>query len=333
MTFELGIRKNIFRIIAFVVIFALAYTTLCSAPAEAKAGFHLKVAGKLPGAYRHGRSSNSKFYNTQGMAFDTFSEKDAYVATLNTNERRVKISHMTYKKGKFKRKKSVIYSKRQLGHANDLAVYRTEKETYLFVAKGGDRNSKKACMIKVSDFKKKKKKVYKVSFNKLDRRGGSDLRGFTYVGNENGKEIFIVETGRTLNKVYLKSIGNGAKFVYMDSQRLKAPKKGGREGTASGIVYHNGNIYCAYADEARGGKRRTAMVSKTNYKKFFKTKNRRKAVKFKSTYRKSFSNRFITEAVFFTTQEGDDNMYITCNGRHRSKHKHMDYIYKSSQKH
>ena len=306
-------------------------------PVEAKSKklrLKMNVAGKLPGAFKHGRSNNSKFYNTQGIAFDTTTEEDAYAATLNNNRRRVKITHMKYTNGKFKRKKSRIYTSRQLGHANDLTVYNDGKEAYIFIAKGGDRNSRKACMIKASEFEKGKKRVYKVKFNKLDRRSGGDLRGIAYVGKEKGKEIFLVETARRINKVYLKSISKKCvRFVWMDSQRLKAPKKGGRDGTAAGIAYHNGDIYCAYADEARGGRLKTLLVDKTDYKKFFRNKNRSRAIKFDYSYKKSFRSKFITESIFFTKQEGDDHVYVTCNGIGSGKRRHMDYIYKSRQKH
>lgn len=317
-----------------VLAMVLAFGMCAEASFAGSLGATFSKSGDLPGAIQN----SGKYYGTQGVAFDTYTGQDAYVITLSkSNAKNAKLSHMKFVGGNWSIVKEVVYRNGVLGHANDATVYKKGNKGYIYIAKGGKGN-KNACMVRLSDFDAGKAKVYKVKMPKLDRKSGKDLRGITYcgkmkvkVGKKNKKkDVFIIEAGRRLNKVYLKSVKkNVTTFAYVDSQRIKAPKYSGREGTANGIVYHNGSIYCVYGDEGKGGKNRTAMIEKISMKSLFKIKDRNKAKKFPSSWKKTYGEEFTPEGLFFTSLKGKGNLFMTCNGGGGSVHN--DFIYKTSQ--
>ena len=326
-----------------LAIFLVALMFTCSVMTgngEAKAlKITFKKAGELPSAHMHGTNSNDKFYNSQAFAFNTYTKKDGYAFTLNNNRKRVKVTHMRFVKGKFTEKKSVYYTKKQLDHANDATVYKQGKETYILVARGGINNNKTLGMIKLSDFKKGKAKVYTVKLKNMDTNSTADLRGVAYAGKRKvkigkknvKKQTIIVEYGRILNLMYVKSIKkNVITLDYADSQRIQAPKIEKREGTANGIVYHNGKVFMAYADEGKGGINRNALIDVITIKELFGNANPNSALKPPLNCKKDYDYHFATEAVFFVKHEGKDYLYMTCNGGEDSDH--FDYIYKSVQK-
>ena len=265
-----------------------------------------------------------KYYAVQGTAFDTYSGIDGYtfaISKISSKNGAVKLTHYTQNSTGISQTKSVVYSKAQVGHANDATIYKKGNVTYLFVARGGKGN-KTAAMIKLSDFNNGVAKVYPVKFKKLDTKSGKDLRGISYVGKKKvkvgkkkvKKDVFVVEVGRRMNLVYLKSLkGNKAVFVKVDSQRFSAPKIGSRECTAQGVTYHNGNLYIPWGDEGSGGNNKTGKVTSISYSKLFKGSKPNKAKKLTVIWSETRGNDFTPETVYFTNLNGKLPMFLSCN--------------------
>jgi hypothetical protein len=282
----------------------------------------------------------NKFYGAQGTAFDTYTGKDSYafaISKLPAKKNAVKVTHYQHTSGGIKTVKSVVYSQAQLGHANDATIFKYGNQKYMFVARGGIGN-KTAVMIRLSDFNKGKAKVYNVAFKKLDSRSGTDLRGITYVGIKTikiGKKkvkrhLFIVEVGRRMNLVYLKSFKNNkAVFETIDSQRFQAPKIGSRECTAQGVTYHNGKVFVCWGDEGRGGTNSTGAITYIGYGALFKGNKPNVARNFARTWKKTESHEFTPESVYFTKLEGNAPMFMSCNTNVEDG---RDYINRSTQK-
>ena len=266
----------------------------------------------------------AKYYAVQGTAYDTYTGKDGYtfaISKLASKKESVKLVHYTQGGSAIRQVKSVIYTKAQVGHANDATVYKKGSSKYIFVARGGKGN-KTAAMIKLTDFNKGTAKVYPVQFNNLDSKSGTDLRGISYAGqktvtigkNKVKKDIFVVEVGRRVNMVYLKTLDSKkAVFVKLDSQRFSVPKIGSRECTAQGITYHRGNLYVTWGDEGKGGKNKTGKITCISYSTLFKGNKPDTAKSFTSTWTQTRKYEFTPEALYFTKLEGKLPMFLSCN--------------------
>lgn len=273
------------------------------------------------------KSDPNKFYGAQGVAFDTYTGKDGYaiaISKLPSKKNGLVVKHYKHTgasatAGAISVVKSVEYSEAQLGHANDATIYKKGSETYLLIAKGGLGNTT-ACMVKLSEYNKGKAKVYPVTLNKLDTGSGADLRGIAYVGNKKvtvggksvAKDVFIVIAGRRANLMYVKSIGaSGMVLEKVDSQRFQAPKFGSRECTASGIAYHNGNVFFSWGDEK--GNNRGGKVTYISYTNLFKGSNPNTAVPLTEIWSKTANTDLTPEALYFTKLEGKAPLYMVYN--------------------
>lgn len=266
----------------------------------------------------------NKYYSAQGIAFDTYTGIDGYyfaISKLPAKNEAVKLTHYTQNPQGIDQEKSVIYSKAQVGHANDATIFMKGGEKYLFVVRGG-KGKRTAVMIKLSEFNKGIAKVYPVKFKKLDNRSGKDLRGISYIGTRKvkvgkkkvRKDVFVVGVGRRVNLVYLKSFtGNKAVFVKVDSQRFAAPKIGSRECTAQGLTYHNGKLYMPWGDEGSKGRGKTGKVTAISCAKVFKGKKPNKAKKLQVVWSETRRTDYTPEAVYFQSLEGKQIMFLSAN--------------------
>ena len=231
-----------------------------------------------------------------------------------------------------------------IGHANDGTIYMNEAgKKYLFVAISGgieksstDSSGKsiKLAYIDLDELNRAEETgatvaIHGVTINTNGVKMSSTLAeskfsGITYTGLKDaaGRDIFVLKDGRTFYAAYLTFPNGQPALTFFDSARVTKPTftLNGKtyDAATQGITYHNGFIYLIYSGEAQKALWCHFKVARITYKDLFsETYNDLRDLQVYENVITSAGGetliKHIPEALFFTTLEGPDNIYLSVN--------------------
>jgi len=360
--------------IAVALILCLVLTTGLSA------GAAFNPTLKITKAVNNGRPDNCRpvtnqgYLNCQGIAFDVYTKKDGYAFNQGTDGNKgFQLVHFNMTAdGKITKKESLKYAVKNVGHANDAAIYMNGKgQKYMFVAISGGSEKKsvtsagydtKVAVIWMDEYSKKKVLVrgcsikVKKGVTLSKKLADCAFSGVAYAGLRNvaGKKraTFVLKDGRTFYAAYLGlSAKRAATLTIFDSARVEKPMisyKGKKyEAATQGVTYHNGYLYLSYSGEKAKVTNQNMLITRIKYADLFKgtystvKKMQVNAKRYETATVSDYSGaqvkvnlaKHIPEGIFFRTLNGTENLYISINrGSTSSVASDIDCILRSTQK-
>ena len=337
------------KIVKLIPAFAPKYATF--SPTLSQFGDNRSITGP------------ANYYNTQGCVFDTYTGRDGYNFILDSDGGDLaKVTHFTIDGEDIAQEGYVLYKTSQIGHANDGTMYQRGGDNgrkYMFVAisGGSDVKSSEGIQIGYIDMDEfaalsaagssAQGVVHKVTIKansgvKMSSAVDScKFSGITYTGNRGGSDVFVLKDGRTFYAAKLTFDGNDNPILTIfDSARIVKPTfsidGATKDGITQGITYHNGFIYVTYSSESYSDKCRT-KIGRITYAHLFSDTyadlRTLQQVERKITQGNGQTlAKNIPEALFFTTLEGADNLYISYNrGTNAASGSDCDCLYRSSE--
>lgn len=273
------------------------------------------------------------YRSMQGVGFDTYSGKDGYEFVQSDDKKKFSLIHFTMdSKGWCIRVKKVLYNATNLGHANDITIFKDESGVKWLIfapcgsssetntAKASDGSKLTLGAIKLAEYNKGTAKVYGCN------TGGvvsTNITGVTYKGKEyiNGQKVpvFIILSGSTLYEASL--IKANGKLTFKATGKTGKIQKptlyGSTLASAQGITYHNHYVYMAA--EGSGDYATRTIVARISTEDLFDGNTSPKAMEVfdKNIKKIDAENANFTkhapEAVFFTSLNKKSNMYVGLN--------------------
>lgn len=242
------------------------------------------------------------YLNTQGCAFDTYTQEDGYNFTIDSTpsgDESIELVHFQMDAdSNIEQIGSLHYSKENLGHANDATIYQQDNRKLLFVAITGGKvksakdsygNTIKLAFIDLAEYAAQEAdvsgttNVYGVAINTngvkmSDTLANSAFSGITYVGKKTisgtARQVFVLKDGRTFYAAYLTMPNGNPKLTFFDSARINKPVIKFNDKTydaaTQGVTYHNGYLYLSYSGEPNKAVLCNMLLGRISYADLFR---------------------------------------------------------------